>query len=92
MVNKFKEARMEEDWDVPDREDVYYRDLMYQRFKRLRKCWRDGKVCRLPSGELETEEEWAARIEAVYLKDLHKGRHLERRIKVSFLLGRWRRI
>jgi len=91
MVDKLKETRKEENWDLPDREDVYFRDLMYQRFKRLRKCWRDGKVCRLPSGDLETEEEWAARVEAVYLKDLHKGRHLERRIKVSFGVRRKRK-
>jgi hypothetical protein len=83
LVDKLKKTQQDESWDLPDRADVYYRDLVYQRFKCLRKYWRDGQRFRKPSGELETDEEWATRVQNVYDRDAHKGRHLERRIKVG---------
>jgi hypothetical protein len=85
---KFRDLEDEEEWGLPIRTNFYIEEMFQARFIRLRGCWRNAQ-CRLKEdGQLETEEEWEARMEAEELEDKKEARHLTRRIKVSEKLKR----
>jgi hypothetical protein len=35
---------MEEDWSLPDRSDLYVKDLIQEKFKRIRTIWRRAQL------------------------------------------------
>lgn len=83
LLKKFREVEKEEDWSIPDRSDVYVKNLIQEKFKRIRTIWRKAQLRTKESGELEDEEEWERRASSEQMEQLKKARHLTRRRAVS---------
>jgi hypothetical protein len=85
LLEKFREAEKEEGSSLPGRSDIYVKDLIQERFKRIRGVWRKSQRCMKASGELESEGEWEGRVVTEQMEQLKKARHLTRRRAVSKL-------
>lgn len=83
LIRKFRDSEDENSWGLPSRSNFYVEDMIKDRLRRLRTLWR-GVQCRVKEdGEMETEEEWEARVTKDQLETLKNARHLTRRQNVS---------
>jgi formylmethanofuran dehydrogenase subunit C len=89
LVQKFRddEDENENEWRLPSRSNFYIQDMIKERLKRLRTIWRKAQCQLKENGQLETEEEWAARMMESISEDMKNTRHLTRRQNVSGEMG-----
>jgi hypothetical protein len=89
LVQEFRDAEdeNENEWRLPSRSIFYIQDMIKERLQRLRTIWRKAQCQMKENGQLETEEEWAARVMKGMSEDMKNARHLTRRQNVSGEIG-----
>lgn len=70
-------------WNLPLKTDLYYQDLVEERYGRLRAEWTRGQIKIKDDGTKETLEEVEARLQARITENWHDARANGRRLNVS---------
>jgi hypothetical protein len=83
LLEKFKDARETENWQLPDRSDKYLADLIRERYKRVATIWKNSQRRKTTTGELETWDQVEQRLIGWKDAQLVTNRHATRRRNVS---------
>lgn len=83
LLEKLKDAREAEKWQLPERSDKYLMDLIRERFKRAVTIWKKSQPRKTAAGELETWDQVEQRLIAWKDAQLVMNRHVTRRRNVS---------
>ena len=84
LLTRLKERRQLEQWELPERTDFYYLDIIAERFVRLAQRWHESRPKVSAGGTLETTADVETRVVGKRQKTGQRARQHQRRNYVSF--------